>query len=528
MEVSIKDKRPAWVLPALVSVMTLVGLMSLVELPVPPGRDQGIFLYHGWGLIEGLVPYRDMWDHKPPGIYFLYAIALKLFGHRYVAVNVLDIFWRLATVAAVYLVAARLYGRREGLIAAIFYGVWAAVIGSGFWWTAQAEGFMVLPLVLSVYFYFRDDIAASVLGGICVAAAMLLKTTAFLMLVFLLAHVLITPRKTWEPFPKRSKALSFTFGIIFVAAPLSLYFLFSYAFDDLWETVVTFNLYHSGVTFPISEFFQKFRFLFYFFPPFWLAVWIKAASNPEEKNKHVGFVTVWLIVTLLMVLVQRKYFLYHFFMLIGPAAVLAARGLGIILDYVFSRNAFLKRALIGIVTALWIIAGTAYWIRWVYWPYPIHYRSFEFMSGKIGKGEYFGRFIDPKGDINLVEDRAVAAYVRDRTRPGDKVLVWGFEPLVNFWAVRFAPTRFNSNYPLTFKPSHGVTIRLREKWRKAFIGEIQKAPPIYIAVVHHDINALENESSDVQLKEFSEFENFIANNYARETQIGDFELYRKK
>jgi hypothetical protein len=528
MEAKVKDNRPVWVVPALVCVMTLVGLISLVELPVPPGRDQGIFLYHGWGLIEGLAPYKDMWDHKPPGIHFLYAVAIKLLGHRYVAVNVLDIFWRLATVVAVYVLAARLYGRREGLIAAIFYGVWAAVAGSGFWWTAQAEGFMVLPLALSVYYYLENKIWANVLSGICVATATLLKTTAFLMAILLLVFILATPRKTWEPYPKRSKALSYIYGIAIVAIPISLYFLFGYAFDDLWDTVVTFNLYHSGLTFPPSEFFKKFSFLFYFFPSFWLVVYVKAVFDPGERKKHLVLVTAWLGVTLLMVVAQRKYFLYHFFVFIGPAAVLAARGLGIVWEYALSRAAFLPKALVSLIAILWIVVGTSYWIRWVYWPYPIHYRSFEFMFGKIEKGEYFGRFIDPAGDLNLVEDRAVAAYVRDRTKPGDKFLVWGFEPLVNFWAMRFAPTRFNSDYPLTFKPHHQVTIRLREKWRNIFMDEMQKTPPIYIAVAHHDVNALEDESSDVQLKEFPQFESFLNNNYKRETQIGDFELFRKQ
>src|SRR5512133_2524989 len=43
-----------------------------------PSRDSGVFLYVGWRLLMGDVPYRDVWDHKPPLIYFVDALGLTL------------------------------------------------------------------------------------------------------------------------------------------------------------------------------------------------------------------------------------------------------------------------------------------------------------------------------------------------------------------------------------------------------------------------------------------------------------------
>ncbi|GEM_PF-3524446 len=527
MEAFVAEPRPKWVLPALVSVIATVGAISLVQLPIPPGRDQGIFLYHGWGIIEGLMPYRDMWDHKPPGIHYLYAMAVGLFGHKYVAINVLDIFWRLLTVGAIYSLAARLYGRREGFMAAIFYGLWVSATGGGFWWTAQAEGFMVLPLVLSMHYYLRDTMSDHALSGIFMAIAILLKTTAVLMLVFLICFILFTPRKTWEPRPKRGKFLGFIYGLLVVFVPLTLYFALSYAADDFWETVVTFNLYHSGVHKPLGEFFSRSQYLFLFFMPFWLLVFLKGIFDPEERRLRPVLMFTWLAVSVLMVLVQRKYFLYHFFMIIGPGVVLGARGFGVAVDYARGRSVIAPRVVAVLAILLWTGAG-AVSLFGKYMHTPRHFRSFEFLSGEIDKWQYFGRFIDPKGDLSLYEDRAVARYVRDRTVPDEKFLVWGFEPLVNFWAVRFAPTRFNSDYPLTFRPQRETTRRLRKKWRAIFMEDIKKTPPTYIAVVHRDCNALENEDSATQLKDFPEFKRFIHEKYFHETTIGDFELYRRK
>lgn len=512
----------------LASIVSAVALLGIVELPVPPGRDQGIFLYHGWGLIEGLVPYRDLWDHKPPGIYFLYAAALKIFGHRYVSINIFDILWRLATVAAVYSLARKIYGKREGYIAAIIYGIWATAAGSGFWWTAQAESFMVLPLVLSMHFFLIEAMTAHALCGIMAAFSTTLKTTAGLMILFYVAAIYIMPRKTWEPFPKRSKFLGYLFGILMVFIPLTMYFAFSYAADDLWNTVITFNLYHGGVTFPIAKFFENFKFLFLFFIPLWAVVWIQGIAKAQERKNHLGIITLWLLICILMVFLQRKYFLYHYFMIIGPGAVLAARGFGIAIDYCFAKGSAAKRIAAAAAMAAWVVLIGCGWLHYVYQATAQHYRSFEFLSGAIDKTTYFGRFIDPAGDVSLIEDKAVAAYIRDRTKPDEKFLVWGFEPLVNFWAQRFAPTRFNSDYPLSFEPDSPVSARLREKWRGDFMNDIGKNAPAYIAVVHNDRNALETVDSAAQLEKFPEFKQFIAEKYSLETTIKDFDLYRRR
>src|SRR5512133_129106 len=43
-----------------------------------PSRDSGVFLYVGWRLLSGDIPYRDVWDHKPPLIYFVDALGISL------------------------------------------------------------------------------------------------------------------------------------------------------------------------------------------------------------------------------------------------------------------------------------------------------------------------------------------------------------------------------------------------------------------------------------------------------------------
>ena len=48
-------------------------------LDVPLDRDEGAFGVVGQAILRGELPYRDVLDHKPPGVFYLYALALEVF-----------------------------------------------------------------------------------------------------------------------------------------------------------------------------------------------------------------------------------------------------------------------------------------------------------------------------------------------------------------------------------------------------------------------------------------------------------------
>lgn len=54
------------------------------------GRDHGCIATVAAGLLRGDMPYRDLWDDRPPGIYYVFASAFALFGHYMAAPRVLE------------------------------------------------------------------------------------------------------------------------------------------------------------------------------------------------------------------------------------------------------------------------------------------------------------------------------------------------------------------------------------------------------------------------------------------------------
>lgn len=75
------DKRSRVILFTLLAV--LVAVVLVVVSPAvqgTPGRDLGIYLYTGWRMLEGDNLYSQVWDHKPPLIFFIEAAGLGLGG----------------------------------------------------------------------------------------------------------------------------------------------------------------------------------------------------------------------------------------------------------------------------------------------------------------------------------------------------------------------------------------------------------------------------------------------------------------
>jgi len=79
--------------------VTSIFLIALVMLvisplnPANPGRDSGVFLYVGQAILSGHIPYRDVWDHKPPLIYYIDTAGLMLTAGSLWGVPTIPLLW---------------------------------------------------------------------------------------------------------------------------------------------------------------------------------------------------------------------------------------------------------------------------------------------------------------------------------------------------------------------------------------------------------------------------------------------------
>lgn len=213
---------PARNVPLWLLLVLALGLAAKApELALPMGPDQGTYAYVAERILAGGLPYVDAFDNKPPGTYYLHALVLALvpaslrWGQScvpgifqpcgYVALQLLDVAWTAATVAALFVLGRALGGSaRVGWLAA---GVAAVFLNLS---QLSREGStpekqLLLPMALAYLAWLRGRRSGRgrwlVLAGIGVGLAFLLKQTAVsivLALVLWEAHTLVRYRG-WSP-----------------------------------------------------------------------------------------------------------------------------------------------------------------------------------------------------------------------------------------------------------------------------------------------------------------------------------------
>src|SRR5690606_17637067 len=121
--------------------VALIGLILLIALPVvtyPLGRDQGEFATIGRGLLDGKIPYVDLWNPKPPAVFYVYALAMTLFGRTISALRLIDLILFPVIAAALYTIGLRVANRHVGMWAIVLFGVF--YFTETFWTLTQNDG----------------------------------------------------------------------------------------------------------------------------------------------------------------------------------------------------------------------------------------------------------------------------------------------------------------------------------------------------------------------------------------------------
>ena len=72
------------------ALILFVCLIASPVLTYPLGRDQGEFATIGRGILNGRVPYTELWNPKPPAVFYIYALVMRLLGQTAMALRAID------------------------------------------------------------------------------------------------------------------------------------------------------------------------------------------------------------------------------------------------------------------------------------------------------------------------------------------------------------------------------------------------------------------------------------------------------
>lgn len=512
----------------LVLAATLVfGSVSLIY---PFGRDQGIHAYIASAALQGVTMYKDILMGVLPMTVMVHWLALVLFGHSMFALRLLDLLWTMATALCIFFFVQRAF-RRSGFaaLAAICYSVF--YYNYNFWHSAQNDGFMNLPLAAALMIIAADGSERkplpAVFAGLFLGWALFFKYTILLLLPGVLLVVL--GRNGWRsPAAWRSASLLLAGSLAAVLAVIAIMAV-SGALPGFIEGQTRLAMPYAGVESARPGFWSQFLQLVQSFTrppdniiPVLLGTLglIPASAILLERqptgSTGIGLIFSWLLAALFSVIIQGKYFYYHYLPLLPPLAVLSGLALDTLLQPVkkWFRTSW-RRVGLTAGGVLAVIIGTSYADR---------FRDLTgVVLGTMAYSDYLtsSRFVT--NDFSLAEQSALADYLAAETEPAEQIFVWGLDPLIGFLSRRQIATRFIYNFPL-------VSAWARPEYRDELLLQLRARPPAVFIVTHRDRLPWvtgHNRDSYEALMDISSLRQFLLENYELETRIGSYDVLRR-
>ena len=108
--------------------------------------DEQFYLLVGERMWQGGLPYVDIWDRKPVGLFLIYALAARLFPDPVIGYQLLATLAVMLTAQLIFTVARRLTSFSSALAAAAAYPAWLLVFGGI---GGQSPVFYNLPMAIA-------------------------------------------------------------------------------------------------------------------------------------------------------------------------------------------------------------------------------------------------------------------------------------------------------------------------------------------------------------------------------------------
>ena len=515
----------------------LVLLMAIPNLSYPIGRDQATYCVIGRGLLDGARLYRDLWDNKPPGIFYLYSAIVRLFGPKMWSIGLLDILWLLAISACIFRFTERTLGTGASFLAVLVNA--ALHIRAGYWDAGQPEAFLML-FIFGGYFLLcgrnRHAKLREAGAGFLFAAAFWVKYNAVVFLPFLLLVLFLAEEETGgtslrarlatDSFHWVSALSRFAAGFLLGSVLVVSVCLFSGAWSAFVEQQFkVLPRYAVMASTGIPNYWVWAASRVNFWLGFWTVSAALAAIIVAWRRHHLARLAPAMVgaacgfAALAMQIRYQPYYFetcYPFFAIFwGYLGVQAWEGAQVLARYFARRNWRVARVLTWVVLANLValcLPGPV--IRMV-----TNYRAFD--RWRRDPVQFYRSYSWPGAAEDFRDVLRVVDYLKRHPAPADGVYVWGNEPLIYYLSNHRPPARFVWNLALI------APWRL-PGWRRELVRRLAKVRPRYIIVARDDeVHGLSGtyQDSAQALQSFSALNHYVRRSYRPCKDDVTFEIY---
>lgn len=455
-----KETRPLYILLAIV---LLLRIPSLFE-PYWYG-DEAIYLTLGEGIRQGLVLYKEIFDHKPPAIYILAAAAGSVFWFRLIL-----LFWHAATIVLFWKLAKNFFGKnqRQVILSTYLFGILTAIpLLEGN--IANSEIFMLGPTIAGFLILFSAKILDSrklFLSGLLFSVAVLFKVPAVFDLLGLVVFWI-----AWAKIKDVSKVTKNLFilgcGFLTPIVATAIYYWSREALPQYLNTVWSQNFLY------ISRWGQ---------PSLFLVDKITQAGLPDSASlwqaglplrgiilaalvillvflkkyfdKTVFFASLWFIFTLFAALLSGRPYPHYLIQVIPSLAILTS-------ILVFGRE---KHRFLPVPFLLLFLFGLVFYKFYYYPTFPYYANFLSFTAGQKTNLAFFEYF-----DKRTTQTHKIADFIIKRTGPKERIFIWGTAPEIYALSRRLPVGRYTTSFHIKDFRGEGETISALKAQKPKYI-----------------------------------------------------------
>jgi 4-amino-4-deoxy-L-arabinose transferase-like glycosyltransferase len=423
----------------LAAIILLVLTIRTPMLGIPFERDEGEYAYIAWRLEYGELPYRDWVDQKPPAIFWIYRLALKLPLDSIRSVHLMALFFSAASACSLYFLSLHFLKRFWAVIASILFVLLTAdplVQGTA----SNTELFMLFPLILSLvallasHSALRGRILLAILAGIFTGIAIAFKQVALVNWPLLVAGYWLYASGPKKLHRSMWFAAWSAVGAASVMALIGGYFAYRNGLNDLVYNVITHNLeYIRSIPWNVRLTYCLRRLSIISRSE--ILVWCSSIAGfamlwKSGMKKNFFFLLGWLLASAAGVSASGYYFQHYFLQWVPVLCITAAIGAEKLEHASFWRTTPMPNRQAILCAMLMILPCI------VLFPYTAVYSPKDAVREIYPDNSFFAEMPELGQHIDQI------------TRPDDRLFIFGAEPELLFYSRRVSATRYIFLFPL--------------------------------------------------------------------------------
>jgi hypothetical protein len=491
----------------LVVLLTMVIRYGLISVPLE--RDEGEYAYGGQLILQGILPYQQIYNMKLPGIYVAYAGLMTIFGQTHMGIHLGLMFINAATIVLVFLLAKQLYDSTVGLVTAAAFAI-MSLLPSVQGIFANAEHFVILFSIGGLWILVKaldeDRPWLLLISGLMLGSGFLMKQHGAAFILFGGLYILIQQIR-FRPVLGRHlffKTGLFTFGAIIPYGITCMVFVFNGTFEKFWFWTFKYAKAYTTLA-PLSVGWSLFKDralnIIQSAPLIWLLILLGLTALGLDKHARRRLIFVGLFfVFSIMAICPGFYFRPHYFILLMPAsALLAGISIGAVRNNLLTNRPLILKYGLPLLLAGICVVGSVYQHR--------HF-LFKMTPFQLSRAVY--------GLNPFPETLQISKFIRDNTEEKDRIAVLGSEPQIYFYSGRRSASGYIYMYALMENHDYAL------KMQKEMIQDIESTRPKFLIFVNVDTSWLKNQNSHTLLLAW--IQNYQAKHYRL---VGLVDIYRQ-